>query len=291
VSWSAGPKGKPFYDVFLARVIRIGAVQRERAAAIKEARGARAAVLEYERRVAAYGDLLSLTVSARVAAIEAMRRELVRPPEVFVSEEDAELFFDSGIIPGFGPGEARSPLWPINTAPIDPPEHIARVSPALLRALVAALEEWQRLVRELRRGGLIVTGEKLSSVMTIYDDRRKIGSETWLSEGLCFDVRATAICEIKRNVGFGSSLVKLWDDLTVQETGSIDWDDLRLELVARRDRGELPSESDFVDYAKALIRDLYGATVNPQSESELRRLVRPLYGSGSVDDLKRKRRK
>jgi len=28
--WSAGPKGKPFYDVFLARVIRIDAVQRER---------------------------------------------------------------------------------------------------------------------------------------------------------------------------------------------------------------------------------------------------------------------
>jgi hypothetical protein len=88
----------------------------------------------------------------RAAAIEAIRRELVRPPEVFVTEEDVELFFDFGIIPGFGPDAARNPLWPISTAPIELHDHgIERVSPALLRALVAAFAESQRLVRDLPR--------------------------------------------------------------------------------------------------------------------------------------------
>ena len=74
------------------------------------------------------------------------------------------------------------------------------------------------------------------------------------------------------------------------KTGRIDHDDMRRELVARRERGELPQESAFVEYYKGLALDRYGATVNDESESEIRRLIRPLYDGGTVDDLKRKRR-
>jgi hypothetical protein len=49
------------------------------------------------------------------------------------------------------------------------------------------------------------------------NDRREIGRETWLKEGLWFDVRANAIFDIRQNVGFGSSVVKLWDEITVRE--------------------------------------------------------------------------
>jgi hypothetical protein len=188
-------------EVFLDRIIRIEAVQRERAAAMEEVR------------------------REGVAAVEDMRRQ-----GIVVTEEDVEFFFDFGMLPSFNSEKGRSPLWEIETRPIEPRtaeeayamKQVGLLSPALLRALVAASEEWHRLIRKLRHRKLIATGEKFGRVMTI-DDRHEIGPETWLGERLWFDVRANAIYALRQDVGLsGSRLIKLWDDITVREAGDTD---------------------------------------------------------------------
>lgn len=175
-------------ELFFERVIRIPAVQCERVAALEE-----------------------------VLWVEELDR--------WVVPEDLEWFFDHGFMPDFdfhgGARRTRTPLWEISTESIDPREleQVAQlISPALMRAVAAAVAAWSQLIRDLRYGRLIATGEKLGPVMTVYHDRDEIGPETWLSEGLLFDVRNGAICVLRPPLGFGPDrAVKLWVDITVRE--------------------------------------------------------------------------
>jgi hypothetical protein len=97
-----------------------------------------------------------------------------------------EVFLDRVIRIEAVQRERAAALWPIDTGPIESydMERVARLSPALRRALVAAVEEWHRLVRDPRHGRLIVTGEKLGPVMTVYPDRRDIAPAIWLGDKL-----------------------------------------------------------------------------------------------------------
>src|SRR6516162_3669575 len=86
----------------------------------------------------------------RAAAIEESRQ-----PGTPVLEDIVELLFDYGFIPGRA---KHSSLWPISTAGLRklPP----KLTPALERGLLAALRAWHQLVRELRNGTLVATGER-----------------------------------------------------------------------------------------------------------------------------------
>jgi hypothetical protein len=136
-----------------------------------------------------------------------------RQPGAPASTEDVELFFDHGILPGVS-SRPRNPLWPIGTAQ---PELPAKLT-ALGRAVVAAGCAWRPLVRELRNGTLIATGERFDRGQEPWRDadRREIGS-AWLNINgdLWFDVGANTVCRIM-GVGFGSRPVPVWFEIRVR---------------------------------------------------------------------------
>jgi hypothetical protein len=221
---------------------------------------------------------------------------VIRVPAVqrereFVTEEDVGTFFEEGRLPG----DIIAYAWSIDEkpAPLVVIDGFTMSEP-MQRAFDAAVEEWGRL-----RGDLIGGRRTAIGTDAVTGTRRELDAAEWRGSGLSIDVRSGDILE--RSGKAGVPWVPRWRAITIlapaseqpvpqpMNTGRIDWDDLRTELVARREQGQLPQKSAFVTYAKALIADRYGATID--SDSELRRLIRPLYDGGSVEDLTRKRRK
>jgi hypothetical protein len=221
-------------EVFLERVIRIEAVQCERAAAMEES----------------------------------------RQPGAPASTEDVELFFDHGIFPGVSarPRRPRNPLWLISTAePSKPPPKLT----ALERGLLAALRAWHQLVRELRNGTLVATGERFEWPHPAAVDRQEIDRGTWLDDTLWFDVRDNRICvepsgEIRRwfNIRVrGANEAAEFDDSNPDATVSVS----DTPPVSKRRRG--PSEKTklrqelFEAAVSSKISDIKPSTSTPQLQS------------------------
>jgi hypothetical protein len=226
----------------------------------------------------------------RVIHVPAVQRE-----SEFITEpwEQVGPFFEEGRIPGLPDTYA----WPIDKNPV--PFVLMgdfTMSEPMQRAFDAAVEAWKRLRGDLIEGRRIAIGTYAET-----GTRRELAATEWRGSGLSIDVRSGDMFE--RSGRAGVLDVPRWRGITIlvpavtppptppKKDGSINWPAFRRELIARRERSELPPEDGFVEFAKALLTELYGATVSEQSESELRRLIRPLYGGGTIDDLKRRRGK
>jgi hypothetical protein len=226
----------------------------------------------------------------RVIRVPAVQRE-----REFVTEpwERVGPFFEEGRFPGLPDTYAWS--IDIKPKPLAMLEGFTMSEP-MQRAVDAAVEEWWRLRGKLIGGQLTLIGTD-----AVTSTRRELDAAELRGSRLSIDVRSGEILERSGRAGVPD--VPRWRGITIlvpavtppptppKKDGSINWPAFRRELIARRERNELPPEDGFVEFAKVLLTELYGATVSEQSESELRRLVRPLYDGGIIDDLKRRRGK
>jgi len=169
---------KPLNQLFIERVIWCEAVQRERARAIKT-------------------DLIEVRNGVE------RRRNVVN--------EELVAFFDSGRIPG-ATNEFRWSMDRFRPPRLYPDVGPGPISPALQRAWSAALEQWVLLIRELREGKWIATGNGVPEG----GRRGKIALEQLARDGLWYDVRLNAVFGTIHRGWLGSELVRLVDTITVQ---------------------------------------------------------------------------
>jgi len=171
---------KPLNQLFLERVIWCEAVQRERARAIKT-------------------DLIEVR-----NGVERKRK---------MTNDELVAFFDRGRIPGT---TTTHEFWwsmdgfrPPRLYPDVGPRPI---SPALQRAWSAALEQWILLIRELREGKWIATGNGVPEG----GRRGKIAPEQLFRDGLSYDVRDNAIYSTRYHGTWREETFRLVDTITVE---------------------------------------------------------------------------
>jgi len=170
---------KPLNQLFIERVIWCEAVQRERARAIKT-------------------DLIEVRNGVE------RRRNVVN--------EELVAFFKNGRIPGTTTNEFRWSMDGFRPPRLYPDVGPGPISPALQRAWSAALEQWVLLIRELREGKWIATGNGVPEG----GRRGKIALEQLARDGLWYDVRLNAVFGTIHRGWLGSELVRLVDTITVQ---------------------------------------------------------------------------
>jgi hypothetical protein len=171
---------KPLNQLFIERVIWCEAVQRERARAIKT-------------------DLIEVRNGVE------RRRKVVN--------EELVAFFKNGRIPGTTTtNEFRWSMDGFRPPRLYPDVRPGPISPALQRAWSAALEQWVLLIRELREGKWIATGNGVPEG----GRRGKIALEQLARDGLWYDVRLNAVFGTIHRGWLGSELVRLVDTITVQ---------------------------------------------------------------------------
>ena len=170
---------KPLNQLFIERVIWCEAVQRERARAIKT-------------------DLIEVRNGVE------RRRNVVN--------EELVAFFKNGRIPGTTTNEFRWSMDGFRPPRLYPDVRPGPISPALQRAWSAALEQWVLLIRELREGKWIATGNGVPEG----GRRGKIAPEQLFRDGLSYDVRDNAIYSTRYHGTWREETFRLVDTITVE---------------------------------------------------------------------------
>src|SRR5262249_28257053 len=170
---------KPLNQLFIERVIWCEAVQRERARAIKT-------------------DLIEVRNGVE------RRRNVVN--------EELVAFFKNGRIPGTTTNEFRWSMDGFRPPRLYPDVGPGPISPALQRAWSAALEQWVLLIRELREGKWIATGNGVPEG----GRRGKIAPEQLFRDGLSYDVRDNAIYSTRYHGTWREETFRLVDTIRVE---------------------------------------------------------------------------
>lgn len=217
---------------------------------------------------------------ARVIQIEA-----VQCYRMAVTDDHTTEFFAAGRRPGvFGNFEwslgapEAFPWGPLAPGTSEKP---VPVSLPMQHAWDAAVVAFAEFIAELINGKLIGSG-----VPPAMGLRCEIDPAEWARTGLILDVRNGNLIEVRdgrRTVRWSAIVVRA--AIQAKKLGRIDWDAEWNEDVARRSKGRLPNEKDYIGELETRIIERYG--VKTVDGGDLRRFKAALYRGDLVRPRKR----